>query len=86
MALFGRTSCEEQRDWQVRIYLVDECWILATEQLNEDEAKEFYNKVNAEFNKPAKTMEVIKDRGMNKSDKTFTIVKDKVTSIEVYRA
>jgi hypothetical protein len=47
--LFGRKSCEENRDWCVKVCLVDDTYIIVTEQLNKKEAKEFYNELKKEL-------------------------------------
>ncbi len=49
MGLFGRTSCREDRSWQVRLHLCDGDSVTVTEQLNEKEATEFYKDLKKEL-------------------------------------
>jgi len=83
MGLFGRTSCREDRSWRVRAYMLgDVDDINLTEQLNEEEATKFFEEVQKEFDKPTKTIKILKDRGEYK-DRTYLIVKSGVSYIKL---
>ena len=72
MGLFGRTSCNEERDWLVRAIFNDGV-IDLTEQINEEEANQFFNELQKEVkNSNDGFVKVHKDRG-EYSDKTYLI-------------
>ena len=85
MGLFGRTSCNEQRDWQVEAMMNDGDYFKLTEQLNEDEAMEFYEDLMEEVeNSESGFIEVEKDRG-NRSSITMSINLINVQAFRVRR-
>ncbi len=83
--LFGRTSCNEERDWCVVADVIEEECVL-TEQLNESEAKKFYEELKEEIEKN-KTgfIEVVKDGG-EYSDKTYLLNLKNVEKFRLYRS
>lgn len=49
--LFGRKSCKEDRRWEVRAHFIDDSVVLLTQQLNEEEAQDFYDELIEELQK-----------------------------------
>lgn len=84
MTLFGRTSCNEQRDWAVKVFFSGESVLDVTEQLNEKEATEFYEEFIKKLEDKSQLIEVIKDRGQRATHR-YTLVKRNITTVELVR-
>jgi len=79
MGLFGRTPCEEKRDWRITVWFVGTNTTLdLSEQLNEKEAKEFYKQLKKELNNNKKWIEIVRDYGKNREPKTWLLNKDNI--------
>jgi hypothetical protein len=86
MKLFGRKSCYEKRDWEVRLFTVDsDEGVKLTEQLNEKEAKQFYNEAKKELSSSSKWFEVESSNGDDYDPDTRYFNKDNITHIKLQR-
>lgn len=85
MGLFGRTACGENRDWKVIAFLnSDANPIRLTEQLNEQEAKEFYDKLKIEIlNCSNGWIECYKDNGDEYTSETRFLNLANITHIKL---
>ena len=85
MGLLGRTSCKEERNWDVKAYFNDKSNSLKlTEQLNEKEATDFYKKLKKELeNSKTDFIEVVKDKGANDAPVTWLLNKRNIVRIRL---
>ena len=80
--LFGRTACNEERDWDVMVEFTSGEEFNLTEQLNEEEATDFFNKIKEKMADKESFIEVVKDRGTCRA-RTYIIPKANITYIRL---
>ena len=82
MGLFGRTSCEEQRSYAVRVWTVETSdSFLVTEQLNKEEAEDFYIEFKKELESSKEWIEIEKNLGKDDEAITYLLNKKNIVGI-----
>lgn len=78
--IFGKKGCDEQRDWKVRIYLVDKERLTVGEQLTRKNAMEMFKAIKEKIKDKETFIEVETELGY-----TYLLMKLNIVDVDMYR-